>query len=135
MRDYINVSGGYLQPVHWRPYKYFVVCVFQCGAGSLRLIPNFRPVSLQQRFGSPLGQNKNIMNAFLTNNLVKHLVFLSLSCQAALWIKNTNHSVWDHHVLDVIKYFSLASCLYHVVIWLTKKIYSLDIYFSSFVLL
>lgn len=49
--------------------------MFQCGAGSLRLIPYFRPVSVQQRFGSPLGQNKNIMNAFLTNNLVKHLVF------------------------------------------------------------
>lgn len=60
------------------------VCVFQCGVGPLRLIPNFRPVSLQQRFGSPLGQNKNIMNAFLTNSLVKHLVFLILSCQAAL---------------------------------------------------
>lgn len=39
------------------------------------LIPNFRLVSLQPRFGNSLRQNKNRMAEFLTNNSIRTFGF------------------------------------------------------------
>ena len=112
------------------------VRVFQCDVASLWLIPTFRPVSLQQRFGSSLRQNKNIMDEFLTNNLVKHLVFLIVSCQAALWV-NAQIIMFESIMCWTLLCISLWLPAHIIwLIWLMKKkIHSLDVYFSSFILL
>lgn len=100
-------------------------------------ISNFRPVSLQQRFGNSLRQNKNRTAEFLTNNSIRTFFFFFFDSQSSGFFCD-----WKAQIImfETLMCWRLSILLFGFLLlpWVNmtnEKPYSLDINFKSFVLL